>query len=118
MKIQAKIKREQRSKRHKRVRAKVKGTAQRPRLSVFRSLSHLYVQLIDDEAGQTLVSVKDVEIKTKAKKSEVALEVGKLLAQKALAKKITTVVFDRGGYKFHGRVKAIADGARAGGLKF
>ncbi|MFH1172997.1 MAG: 50S ribosomal protein L18 [bacterium] len=118
MKVQSKIKQIKRARRHRRIRVKVKGTSERPRLSVFRSLSHLYVQLIDDEAGQTLASVRDSEIKTKGQKSEVALAVGKLLAEKALAKKITKVVFDRGGHKFHGRIKAVAEGARQGGLKF
>lgn len=118
MKNPAKIKQQQRARRQRRVRVKVKGTAQRPRLSVFRSLNHLYVQLIDDEVGQTLVSAKDTEIKSKGKKSELAWAVGKLLAKKASEKKIAKVVFDRGRYQYHGRVKAVADGARAGGLKF
>lgn len=97
---------------------KIKGTALRPRLSVFRSLNHLYVQLIDDEIGKTLVSVSDREVKASGKKSDKALAVGQLLAEKALAKKIASVVFDRSGHKFHGRVKAVAEGARQGGLKF
>ncbi len=118
MKKSVKIKNQQRARRSKRVRVKIRGTAERPRLSVFRSLKHLYVQLIDDGTGRTLVSVKDDEIKNKGKKSELALAVGKLLARKAQAKKIEAVVFDRGGYKYHGRIKAVAEGAREGGLKF
>lgn len=118
MKKSVKIKNEQRIRRQRRIRVKIRGTAERPRLSVFRSLKHLYVQLIDDETGKTLVSAKDDEIKGGLKKSEIALAVGKLLAQKAQAKNIKTVVFDCGGYKYHGRIKAVADGAREGGLKF
>ena len=103
--------------RHKRIRNKVAGTTERPRLSVYRSLDHIYAQLIDDSQSKTLVSARDEEIKTKGKKAELALAVGKLLAEKAVAKKITQAVFDRGGFRYHGRVKAVADGARAGGLK-
>jgi len=101
-----------------RIRARITGTKQRPRLSVFRSSQHVYAQLIDDETGKVLVSASDVKMKTKSKKIGHALEVGKLIAKEALAKKIETVVFDRGGFVFHGRVKAVADGAREGGLKF
>ncbi|MDD5043583.1 MAG: 50S ribosomal protein L18 [Patescibacteria group bacterium] len=105
--------------RRNRIRSIVIGTADRPRLSVFRSLKHFYLQLIDDNAGKTLASVSDKEIKAKGKKPmEIALELGKLLAKKALAAGIKEAVFDRGGYKYHGRVKAVADGAREGGLKF
>ena len=118
MKNLIKIKRQQKARRQKRIRAKIKGTAECPRLSVFRGLKHLYVQLIDDEAGRTLVSARDVEIKKPGKKSEVALAVGKLLAEKALARQIKQAVFDRAGRRYHGRVKAVADGARAGGLEF
>lgn len=122
MEKKLRLKKEQKIRRRRRVRVKVKGTAQRPRLSVFRGLKHLYLQLIDDDSGRTLVSVKDSEIigrpADKSKKSEVALAAGKLLAEKALAKNIDRAVFDRGVYKYHGRVKAVADGARAGGLKF
>ncbi len=102
------------------MRAKVKGTATRPRLSVFRSGRGLFLQLIDDAAGRTLASVKEGEVKAGAKTSPLAIaeEAGKLLASKAKAKKITGVVFDRGPYKYHGRVKAAAEGARAGGLEF
>ncbi len=154
-------KQQKRYRRHKRVRAKIFGTALRPRLCVFRSCKHICAQLIDDEKGITLVAVSDLELippsqsgaKRKTKgivkedksssspfaaarvgetrrkiaqkeakiftgKIALAFEVGKLIAKKALKKKIEKVVFDRGGYAFHGRVKAIAEGAREGGLKF
>jgi large subunit ribosomal protein L18 len=104
--------------RHRRVRAKVTGTAAMPRLNIFRSLTHVYLQVIDDEAGKTLVAASTKELKTKSKKSEAAMEAGKKAAEKALAAGIKQVVFDRGGYKYHGRVKSAAEGARAGGLKF
>lgn len=116
-------KNEDRLKRHKRVRAKIKGTAETPRLSVYRSLNHIYVQIIDDVKGNTLVtaSTLDKELKGtfegKDKKAE-AFAVGELVAKKAKAKKIKTVVFDRGGYLYTGRVEALADGARKGGLQF
>jgi large subunit ribosomal protein L18 len=109
----------QRARRHKRIRAKINGTAECPRFSVFRSNRGMFLQLIDDEAGKTLVSAFTKEIKkTKVNKTEMAAELGKLLAQKAVAKKIARAVFDKGAYKFHGRIKAVAEGARAGGLKF
>ena len=114
-------KQQKRYRRHKRIRAKISGTAEVPRLCVFRSNKHIYAQLVDDEKGKTLVAVSDLEIETKKKKitkKEKALEVGKLIAKKAMEKKIKKVVFDRGGYKYHGRVKALAEGAREGGLKF
>ena len=102
-----------------RVRAKIMGTALRPRLSVFRSLKHLYVQLIDDTKGLTLVSATDSELKEATKKkSELALKVGELIAQKAKKIGVSQAVFDKSGNKYHGRVKAVAEGARAGGLKF
>lgn len=111
--------RQKRIARHARVRAKIKGNAQRPRLSVFRSNAHLYVQIIDDAEGKTLASASDQEVKVSEKgKVSKALAVGKLIAQKAKEKKISKVVFDRGGYQYHGRVKAVADGAREGGLVF
>ncbi len=110
-------KKEKRLRRHKRVRAKISGTAKVPRLCVFRSLKHIYGQLIDDQKGKTLISVSDWEIEKKSKKTSLAEEVGKLLAKKARGKKITKAVFDRAGYKYHGRVKALAEGARVGGLK-
>ncbi len=113
-----KMKNERQERRHGRVRAKVSGSAARPRLSVFRSNRGMFLQLINDENGQTLVSAKTQEIKSAGAKTDKALELGKLLAEKAKAKNITSVVFDRGCYKYHGRVKAVADGAREGGLQF
>lgn len=109
-----------REKRRRRVRSKIFGTKERPRLSVFRSNRHIYAQIIDDEKGETLTSSSDLElkIKEKLKKMEIARLVGEDLAQKAKKKKIKKVVFDRGGYKFHGRVKNLAQGAREGGLVF
>jgi large subunit ribosomal protein L18 len=112
-----------RHRRHQRVRAKVKGTASRPRLCVFRSLSHIYAQVIDDVAGRTLVAASDIEKPVAAsrdgkKKTEVAVAVGELVAQRARQKGIEQVVFDRGGYRFHGRVKALAEAARKAGLRF
>jgi large subunit ribosomal protein L18 len=109
--------------RHKRIRRKVAGTASKPRLSVYISLKHVYAQLIDDETGRTLVSAStlDKELKETLKDktlTEKAKAVGKLIAERALAKGISEVVFDRGGYKYHGRVKALADEARNAGLKF
>jgi large subunit ribosomal protein L18 len=113
-------KQQKKYRRHRRIRAKVKGTQERPRLSVFRSNQHIYVQLIDDSQAQTLVSCSDLKVKEKKglTKMEIAKEVGKSIAKKALEKKIKKVVFDRGGYKYHGRVKAVAEGAREGGLEF
>lgn len=114
-----KSKRQAKASRRKRVRAKILGTSARPRLNVFRSLSHIYAQIIDDINGKTLVSANDLELKAKkTKKTDKAKEVGKLIAEKAQAKKIKQVVFDRAGFKYHGRVKAVADGAREGGLEF
>ncbi|WP_089686041.1 50S ribosomal protein L18 [Catalinimonas alkaloidigena] len=102
-----------------RIRKKVKGTAERPRLSVFRSNRDIYAQLIDDLKGTTLASASSRELsKESSTKTDLAKEVGKKLAEKAATSGIAAVVFDRGGYKYHGRVKALADGAREGGLKF
>jgi len=114
------LKQEKRYRRHRRVRAKVKGTKECPRLSVFRSNQHISVQLINDDKKETLVSFGDFKIKKKKglTKVQLAKEVGRLIAKEALEKKIKKVVFDRGGYKYHGRVKAVAEGAREGGLKF
>lgn len=114
---------EARQKRHLRVRKKVFGTPDRPRLSVFRSISEVYAQVIDDVDGVTLVSASSIdrELRPKMeglKKSEQAALVGKAIAERARAKGIETVVFDRGGFRYMGRVKALADGAREGGLKF
>lgn len=121
-------KREKRNRRHKRVRAKIFGTAGRPRLVVFRSNQYIYGQIIDDESGRTLVAQSDRILKgstglkeeSKDAKRGVsgAFEVGKMIAQKAKEKSIASVVFDRGGYRYQGLVKAFADGAREGGLKF
>ena len=110
--------RNQRKLRHNRIRAKVVGTASKPRLNVFRSLTQIYVQLIDDTEGKTLTAASSKEIKGKGKKSHVAAEVGKLAAQKIQALGIKKVVFDRGGYQYHGRVKELAEAARAAGLEF
>jgi large subunit ribosomal protein L18 len=104
--------------RHKRVRSRVVGALERPRLAVFKANQHIYAQLIDDGAGKTLAQASSLEIKSKAKKSEIAKEVGKLIATKAAAKNIKAVKFDRGGFAYHGRVKALAEGAREGGLEF
>jgi len=101
-----------------RIRSRVSGTAQKPRLSVFRSNKFIYAQIIDDVTGKTLVSTSSRALIEKVNKVDSSAEVGKALAQKALASGISEVVFDRGGYLYHGRVKALADGAREGGLKF
>jgi large subunit ribosomal protein L18 len=103
-----------------RIRAKVQGTAVKPRLSVFRSNKHVYAQLIDDVRKQTLTGASEAELKVavKANKSDRAKEIGLLIAKKAATKKVTAVVFDKGSYRYHGRVKAVAEGAREGGLKF
>ncbi len=110
----------ERRRRHIRVRRKISGTAERPRLCVYRSNTNLYVQIIDDVAGNTLVSAStlDKEVKTKHANKEAAKEVGTLIAKRAADKKIETVVFDRGGYIYHGIVKELAEAAREGGLKF
>lgn len=113
-----KVKQLKRARRKGRVGAKVSGTSARPRLSVFRSNRGIYAQLIDDGGGKTLAAVSALEIKDRGKKSAVSFELGKLIAKKAAEKNISKVVFDRNGYKYHGRVKALADGAREGGLKF
>lgn len=113
-----KQKRIKRTIRHIRVRSVVSGTSQRPRLSVFKANRHIYVQLIDDATGKTLGAASSLEVKTKGKKSDLAKEVGKMVAAKALAKNIKAVKFDRGGFAYHGRIKALAEGAREGGLEF
>jgi large subunit ribosomal protein L18 len=112
-----------RMRRHLRVRKKVRGTAECPRLSVYRSLSHIYAQVIDDDSGRTLVAASDIESEAKAQgngksKVDVAKVVGERLAQRAKEQGITEVVFDRGGYRYHGRVAALATGAREAGLQF
>ncbi|MEZ4668336.1 MAG: 50S ribosomal protein L18 [Anaerolineae bacterium] len=112
-----------RERRHRRVRSKVEGTPQRPRLNVFRSLSNIYAQVIDDVDGKTLVAASTID-KEVAKqigdknKKDAARVVGKVLAERAKSAGITSVVFDRGGYRYHGRVAALAEGAREGGLEF
>ncbi len=117
-----KSKTQKRKVRHKRVRAIIVGTSERPRLSIFRSNRHLWTQLIDDASGKTILAANDLEIikskKMKNKRVDLAKRVGELIAEKALKKKIVQAVFDRGGYKYHGVVKAAAEGARKGGLKF
>ncbi len=112
--------RAQRIKRHSRVRGKISGTAERPRLCVFRSENNIYAQIIDDVAGNTLVSASSVEkgFEGNGGNCEAAKKVGAAVAERALQKGIEDVVFDRGGYIYHGRVKALAEGAREGGLKF
>jgi large subunit ribosomal protein L18 len=112
-----------RKKRHARVRAKISGTAEKPRLCVFRSLNHIYVQIIDDISGHTLVSAssKDAEISANTEgknKKEIAEQVGTMVAQRATGNGIKTVVFDRGGYQYHGRIQTLADAARKAGLEF
>ena len=107
-----------RNRRRIRIRAKVSGTAEKPRLVVFRSLNNHYAQLIDDVNKKTLTAASDLKMKGKDSKTARAKKVGLELAKLAEAKKITTCVFDRNGYKYHGRIKALADGAREGGLKF
>ena len=112
-------KREKRQKRHKKIRYRIHGTKNMPRFFVFRSSNHIYAQLIDDDKAKVLLSASDKNIKKiKQTKSQVAKELGKLIAKKCAEKKIEKVVFDRGGIVYHGRIKALADGAREGGLKF
>jgi len=112
--------REARSRRHRRVRGKIAGTAERPRVAVFRSNLGIYAQLVDDAEGKTLTSVgwKQLPKSFKGTKTDQAREVGKLLSDRAKKAGYESVVFDRAGYLYHGRVKALADGAREGGLKF
>ncbi len=105
--------------RHNRVRSKIYGTEERPRLSVFRANKHIYAQVINDVLGHTIASASSKDIKsTKDNKTSIATKVGKLIAEKAVKGNITTVVFDRGGFAYHGRIKALAEAAREGGLKF
>jgi len=117
-----------RIKRHRRIRSRIFGSAKIPRLCIFRSSNHIYAQLVNDEKNKTIISADDLKIKApkttgkpediKTRKALIAFEVGKLIAEKAIAEKIEKVIFDRGGYQYHGRIKALADGAREGGLKF
>jgi large subunit ribosomal protein L18 len=104
--------------RHRRVRKNVRGIADRPRLAVFRSSNHIYAQVIDDDQGHTLAAAGSIELKLDDAKIDVAKAVGEAVAKKAKAAGVTKVVFDRGGYKYHGRVKALADAARSEGLSF
>ncbi len=127
--MNTKLKQQKRIRRHKRIRAKVIGTNKRPRLCVFKSTKYIYAQLIDDEKGHILAAESSLKIRQpanrkagtekaiKTNKVAIAYEIGKIIAEKALKKKIKEVVFDRGGYKYHGKVKSLADGAREGGLK-
>lgn len=114
----------QRERRHRRVRAKISGTAQRPRLNVFRSSAHIYAQVIDDTQSHTIVAACDLEEAVReragegATKSARARAVGEVIAERAKGAGVDAVLFDRGGFLYHGRVKAVADGAREGGLKF
>lgn len=112
-----------RRKRHRRIRMRVYGTAERPRLNVFRSLRHIYAQLVDDTIGHTVLSASTLDADVRQQlgdlsKTQQAELIGKVLAKRALEKGVKQVVFDRGGYKYHGRVKALAEGARAEGLQF
>lgn len=107
-----------RIRRHVRVRGAISGTADRPRLAVFRSVEHIYAQVIDDESRKTLASASDLKIKEKINKTEKAKRVGAQLAIAATSAKVKKVVFDRGGFAYHGRVKALAEAARSGGLQF
>jgi large subunit ribosomal protein L18 len=113
-------KKEIRNRIHRRIRRKLSGTAERPRLAIFRSVAHIYAQVIDDAKGATIVSASSVDKDGKAKGGNVAAAktIGKLVAQRAQEKGIKKVVFDRGGYQYHGRVKALADAAREAGLEF
>jgi large subunit ribosomal protein L18 len=124
MSSKVKTREEARARRHRRVRKKVSGSPERPRLCVFRSVKHIYAQLFDDRAGRCLMTVSSLseEVRSRAAavkgKSAVGTVVGKVIAEKAIAAGIQAVAFDRGGYLYHGRVKALADGAREAGLKF
>ena len=113
-------KKEIRNRIHQRIRRKLAGTPERPRLAVFRSVAHIYAQVIDDTAGRTLVAASSVDkgVRTKGGNVAAAKAIGKLVAERAKEKGIARVVFDRGGYQYHGRVKALADAARAAGLEF
>jgi large subunit ribosomal protein L18 len=118
-----KSKNEMRLRRHRRVRNKISGTAERPRMNIFRSLNHIYVQLIDDQAGRTIIAVStlDEEVKPQLgglKKTDQARVVGTAVAARAKEQGVNEVVFDRGGYKYHGRVQSLAEAAREAGLKF
>lgn len=112
-------KREKRARRHARIRAKVSGTAQRPRISVFKSSKHIFVQVIDDTVGRTIVSSKAASVarlRSKGTKTEYARKIGEMIAEKMKERGVTRAVFDTGGSKYHGRVQAVAEGLRAGGI--
>jgi|SRR5438105_12878824 len=115
--MRAELKREGRVRRHRRVRKNLWGDGERPRLAVYRSNRHVYAQLVDDRSGRTLAAASDLGLTVQGDKSAKAKEVGKLLAERAKAAGVDHVVFDRGGRLYHGRVKAVADGAREGGLE-
>ena len=121
---QSKMRKARRQMRHKRVRRKITGTTDRPRMAVFRSLNHIYVQVIDDSRGHTVAAASSLEptvrekIDNGARKSDVSAVVGTLIAERATEQGVKDVVFDRGGFKYHGRTKALADAAREGGLVF
>ncbi len=119
--IKQETSKQRRQKRHQRVRVRIAGTPERPRLSIFRSLRHIHVQVIDDTAGHTLAAASSVESEVRqagGKKADVARLVGQILARRALERGISQVVFDRGGYRYHGRVKVLAEAARKAGLQF
>ena len=113
-----KFRQQKRDRIHKKVRTKIRGTQERPRLTVYRSNTNMYAQIIDDDKGVTLLSANAKELKSKGTKKELAKELGILIAKKAKDKKITRLVFDRGAFRYHGRVRALAEGAREGGLEF
>jgi large subunit ribosomal protein L18 len=121
--VKVKTKEDLRKRIHERIRTKIHGTPQRPRLAVFRSQAHIYAQVVDDDAGRTLCAASSLEgdLRAKVKRGSnvaAAREVGQLIASRAREKGVAAVVFDRGGFQYHGRVKALADAAREGGLKF
>jgi large subunit ribosomal protein L18 len=120
--LRIKTKKQKRIRRHLRIRKKISGDAKRPRMAVNLSLAHIYVQVIDDTAGRTIVSTSTLDAENKEKKMKAnaagAAELGKIIGEKAKGAGISEIVFDRGGYRYHGRVKALADAARAAGLKF
>lgn len=113
-----KFRQQKRDRIHRKVRKKISGTAERPRLSVYRSNTNMYAQIINDEEGVTILSANAKELKSKGTKKELAKELGILIAKKAKDKKITKLVFDRGAFRYHGRVRALAEGVREGGLEF
>jgi len=118
--VDTKTKQLRRQRRHRRVRARIIGTSERPRISVFKSSKHLFVQFIDDKTGKTIISSKVISAKKskiKGTKTDKAAKIGEMLAEKAKEGGIKEAIFDRGGFKFHGRIKAVADGLRRGGIK-